>query len=171
MFTNFLRLSARKLTTTAESVVERYPAGVQALHWLSGGAMVGAVGLILHVQSLPSWQKCNPEEKSLKMRSMFFHKSCGALAMSLIFPRIAIRLASKVPPSPEGHMVEQMAGECCVFHLNFLSFLLLSLSLLSLSFLSLSLSFFFNIRQSEPRCTLWICTSHANHRCCNGMVW
>jgi len=152
MFTNFLRLSARKLTTTAESVVERYPAGVQALHWLSGGAMVGAVGLILHVQSLPSWQKCNPEEKSLKMRSMFFHKSCGALAMSLIFPRIAIRLASKVPPSPEGHMVEQMAGECCVFHLNFLSFLLLSLSLLSLSFLSLSLlslSLFFFQHQAK----------------------
>jgi cytochrome b561 len=95
----------------AENAVEKYPGGVQAMHWLSGGSMLSCVGLILHVQSLPSWKECNPEEKASKMNSMFLHKSFGTLACALLIPRLAVRLASKIPPPPEGHFVEQMAGK------------------------------------------------------------
>ena len=40
MFSAFARASARRFSATAESTVAAYPGTVQAMHWISGGAMV-----------------------------------------------------------------------------------------------------------------------------------
>ena len=111
--------SLRKFTADANVVIEKYPSSVQAMHWISGGSMLSCVGLILHVQSLPSWKECNKEEKASKMNSMFLHKSFGTLACMALLPRLGVRIASqiskKLPAAPEGHVIEQWAGKLSHF--------------------------------------------------------
>ena len=55
------------------------------------------------------------EEKASKLQSMFLHKSFGTLACALLLPRLGIRLLSKIPPPPAGHVVEQWAGKLSHF--------------------------------------------------------
>ena len=114
----------RKMSSAVEAAAERYPGGVQAMHWISGGSMLSCVGLVLAAQNLPGWKKCTPEEKKQKGDYMFYHKSFGALAMCMVAPRLALRLAqrAKIPPAPEGHFLEQMAGK--VSHLAMYGFVI-----------------------------------------------
>ena len=37
----------RRTLATAAAAAERYPGGVQAMHWISGGSMLSCVGLVL----------------------------------------------------------------------------------------------------------------------------
>ena len=41
---------------------------------------------------------------------MFYHKSCGVLALGLLFPRIALRLTSRLPAAVEGTKLEHFAA-------------------------------------------------------------
>ena len=54
MFTLAARAAARQVApayrrtlATAAAAAERYPGGVQAMHWISGGSMLSCVGLVL----------------------------------------------------------------------------------------------------------------------------
>ena len=54
MFTLAARAAARQAApvyrrtlATAAAAAERYPGGVQAMHWISGGSMLSCVGLVL----------------------------------------------------------------------------------------------------------------------------
>ena len=70
--------------SSAIAIVERYARPVRWLHWISGAGMISCVGLILAVQQLPAWGKCTPEEKALKGRLMFLHKSMGLLMLGVM---------------------------------------------------------------------------------------
>lgn len=90
------------MSTAAVAVPEKYPLSVQALHWMSGGAMLGAVGSVIYCQQT--------KDKSIKGKLMHFHKSCGTLALFLIGPRLIFRLATKAPAHLGGNAIEKLAG-------------------------------------------------------------
>ena len=114
-----LQRNARRFTQTSEQMIEKYPSSIQAMHWASGGSMLACVGTMLYVQYLPGWKECNVEEKASKMNAMFLHKSFGTLAGLFLLPRLGVRLATqaakKIPPPPEGHVLEQWAGKLSHF--------------------------------------------------------
>ena len=64
--------------------------------------MLACVGFVLAAQ--------NSKGKT-KGDMMFYHKSCGTLAMGLLFPRIAVRLVSKIPPPVTAVTWEIMAAK------------------------------------------------------------
>jgi cytochrome b561 len=53
--------------------------------------MIACVGLVLASQNTPK------ENKETKKQLMYYHKSFGALAFILLFPRILIKITSKSP--------------------------------------------------------------------------
>jgi len=48
---NKFRHSARRFSATAESTVAAYPGTVQAMHWISGGAMVTHQNFVVSLSS------------------------------------------------------------------------------------------------------------------------
>jgi cytochrome b561 len=54
-----------------------------------GGALMGSVAYVLLAQ--------NTEDKAVKGRYMFLHKSCGLLAAGLLMPRLFLRATSTAP--------------------------------------------------------------------------
>mmetsp|Transcript_73592 Transcript_73592/g.204509 ORF Transcript_73592/g.204509 Transcript_73592/m.204509 type:complete len:208 (+) Transcript_73592:33-656(+) len=77
-------------TTTVDTMtVEKYPLGMQLMHWTMGGAMLGCVAFVQLAK--------NSKDKKFKGDMMFYHKSCGTLAFGLLFPRLLLRVTSKIP--------------------------------------------------------------------------
>lgn len=81
-------------TVTGDGLPSSYSTGVQVMHWGMGGSMMACVGLVLAAQ--------NTKDKKAKGDFMYYHKSFGTLAFALLFPRLAIKLASKSPGPIEG---------------------------------------------------------------------
>ncbi|EGD80354.1 hypothetical protein PTSG_10608 [Salpingoeca rosetta] len=88
---------------TATQAVEVYSRRMQALHWLVGAGMLTCVATVKMAQ----WT----EDKKKKGQYMMIHKSTALLVAALVVPRVAIRLASKMPKAlPGTSKFEQLAG-------------------------------------------------------------
>lgn len=98
-FRNARVVFQRKFSSAVE-VPEPYAKPVQYMHWAMGGAILGCVGFVKAAQYSKGKAKGN---------YMFYHKSCGLLAMGLLFPRLAIRLTSKTP-KPIGESTLERLG-------------------------------------------------------------
>ena len=95
----------------AEAAPERYSAATRVLHAVSGGGMLGCVGLVLWAQSLPAWKDCTPEESKKKGDIMFYHKSLGLTMLGVMIPRVAMRLVTRAPAHLPGPAAMQLAGQ------------------------------------------------------------
>jgi cytochrome b561 len=69
---------------------------------MAGGALA-CIGTVQYQQ--------RTKDKKMKGKAMFLHKSVGLLMAGMIIPRIALRLASKVPKLPEGTPVEHLGAK------------------------------------------------------------
>lgn len=107
-----LSAGARAKLSTAP-VVERYSTASQVMHWTMGASVIGCIGFV---------QAAQYTKGKTKGEMMFYHKSCGTLAMGLLIPRLAVRLASKIPAHLPGSTVEVMIGK--VAHLALYGFLI-----------------------------------------------
>jgi cytochrome b561 len=96
---NFVRTMGAKMSTAVAAAPEKYAGSVQAMHWLSGGAMMGAVGSVIYCQQT--------KDKSIKGKLMHFHKSCGTLALFLIAPRLIFRVVTKAPKALSDNAIEK----------------------------------------------------------------
>jgi len=81
---------------------EKYGGGMQLFHWAVGGSILGAFATVQLAM--------NEKPGKNKGYWMTMHKSFGLLAAGLGAPRVAMRLASKVPPPPPGSMLEHLAA-------------------------------------------------------------
>jgi len=99
----FLKKTANKFSTAAASSgPAEYSGSMRLMHWGMAGGVLSCIGLVQLNQ--------RTTDKSLKGTAMFWHKSIG-LALGIAFiPRIAIRMASKVPALPKGNPIEHLAA-------------------------------------------------------------
>ena len=100
-----MRFGAPKMSTAAAvdaSASDVYPAGMQIMHWAFGGCVIGCVATVNSLQFT--------KDKKLKGDLMFYHKSCGTLALMLLAPRVILRLTSYIPAHVPGAAWEKFAG-------------------------------------------------------------
>jgi cytochrome b561 len=77
-----------------------YSPATAVLHWVSAGAIIGAVGTVVVSKNI--------KDKQTKERLMFYHKSFGLLTGVLLIPRIAFALITPRPsagPSAVVHVL------------------------------------------------------------------
>lgn len=84
-----LNSTKRYFSAAASELPQAYSKGVQLMHWTMGGSMIACVGLVLLAQ--------DTKDKKKKGDYMFYHKSFGLLSFGLLFPRLLLRLTSKIP--------------------------------------------------------------------------
>ena len=94
------------------AIQESYSTSLSVLHWLGA---IGFMGCTLsgYVATTIPWdkKKTTPEKFQFKLDLMHYHKSVGLLMLGLMVPRLALRLATKIPSPPPGPRWEQVAGE------------------------------------------------------------
>lgn len=97
--------STASVSSSSAAAPETYSTGVQIMHWTMGGALMGSVAYVLLAQ--------NTEDKAVKGRYMFLHKSCGLLAAGLLLPRLFIRATSLSPGPLKGPItkIEEIASK------------------------------------------------------------
>jgi len=92
----------RLIGTTASGSPSQYPFLMKGFHWGMAAGALGCIGLVQYKQ--------RTEDKKLQGDLMFYHKSIGLLLGIAILPRLAIRMASKIPPLPAGSKLEHLGA-------------------------------------------------------------
>lgn len=95
-------------------VIGKYSVATGRMHWLMAAGTLTTIGTVKMAQLID----CQISKEKL----MLVHKSTGLLMAGAIFPRIAIRLASKTPNAPKGTLIEHVAAR--ISHLSLYGFML-----------------------------------------------
>ncbi len=80
--------------------INKYSTLMRIMHWLMGITILGLIACGWYMTSLDN-------SVSYKQAIYHWHKSFGVLILFLLFARILIRLASRVPPLPETIQVHE----------------------------------------------------------------
>lgn len=129
-----LRSGQQRLIASTVESVEQYPTAVKVMHWGMGGAMLGCIGFV---------QAAKNTKGKTKGEMMFYHKSCGLLAMGLLGPRLWLRFTSKMPGPITKEAWEVLAAKAAHFALYSLTAILPITGVLMGYFGGKGLPFFF----------------------------
>lgn len=77
----------------AANISEKYHIYIRIIHWAMALIILGMIGVGWYMSGLP-------KDGSLRNVLVDLHKSFGVLILILFFVRVAIRLATKIPPLP-----------------------------------------------------------------------
>lgn len=102
VFASHRLLPAIRRASTAGPLEEHYSTPIRVLHW---GMAAGTIGCFATVKLA---QYSEGDRKGELMR---IHKSFGLLMLAAVVPRVAIRIASKVPKPVPGPAWEAFMGE------------------------------------------------------------
>jgi cytochrome b561 len=122
MLSTFKKLKAKvnfkRFNSTLPHEVASYAKSLQFFHWFQavGITMLVASGKevkfkLLGYKVSTMRGELSEEEKKMKGNLMGMHKSVGLLMLLALFPRVFLRLTTKLPPIPKGAVWEQIAGK------------------------------------------------------------
>ena len=86
------------MASEASALEQQYAAPLRYLHWLIAAGTIGAFGFVQAAQRSKGADKAN---------YMMLHKSLGLSVLVLTAPRLALRLATKIPAPVPGSAPEQ----------------------------------------------------------------
>ncbi|KAL3932805.1 MAG: hypothetical protein SGPRY_000550 [Prymnesium sp.] len=105
-----LASGARSLAGSAQAVEEQYARPLQWVHWLTAFGTVVTIGTVKSAQATTGPTSLGTKGET-KAKLMLWHKSTAVLVSSLFFPRVLLRLFTKLPAAMEGHFLEQTAAK------------------------------------------------------------
>ena len=93
---------------------ERYARPLRYLHWIGSAGITFCVVSALAAQSIPT-DKEDPaydeDKAALRGRIMRLHESFGVLMLAAMVPRVAVRLASRIPAPLPGTAIEHIGAK------------------------------------------------------------
>lgn len=101
--------ASASLASEASALEQQYAAPLRYLHWLIAAGTIGAFGFVQAAQRSKGADKAN---------YMMLHKSLGLSVLVLTAPRLALRLATKIPAPVPGSAPEQFlaaAGHAAMY--------------------------------------------------------
>merc|ERR1712146_469067 len=102
-------LPKRAMSTDVQPMQQSYSGAMEWLHWGMAAGMITCVATVKGAQ----WTK----DKALKGQLMLVHKSTALLVLGMLVPRLAVRLASKMPAAVPGAKWEHIASNISHFSL------------------------------------------------------
>jgi superoxide oxidase len=114
---NQVKISTKPLLSRFNSVntakvAETYAKPLIWFHWIGAAGMTGLVISGWAAGTIPNDPQKTPKDLlEFRGKLMHLHESVGLLMLACMFPRVAVRLASRIPPKLPGPAWEQFAGK------------------------------------------------------------
>jgi cytochrome b561 len=115
-FPSIFRLIQRRNMTTipaqAQMVEEKYSKPLAWLHWIgAAGITFCTVSAVIAGQIPNDPAKTTKEKLEFRRWIMHYHESVGVLMLAAMFPRVTVRLLTKVPAELPANSVERLLSK------------------------------------------------------------